>query len=301
MNISIVMINYNSTEHTLDCLKSIENCKPNLSFEAVVVDNASNRNELTMLEANISLYPWVKLVKNEFNLGFSAGNMAGFSHTNGKYIFFLNNDTRIAINSLEVMFEFMEQNPNVALCSPTIYSESNQRTASFEYIPSVANKLFGNSLPRLFNPSVYPKRKMDYQQPIAVPVISGATMFFRRSDFEQQGGYDTGYFLYCEEEDFAIRLHKAGKTIYLLNRAKVIHIGGGSTERDLEIEQEFYISFYRLLSKHYSWPSRLIIKSIYFLKEYKRSLIKPARKPLLKFLLKGCPQKQSLRYKQGNQ
>ncbi|GAB1622420.1 glycosyltransferase family 2 protein [Agarivorans albus] len=300
MNISIVMINYNSSAHTLDCLKSIADSKPTASFEAIVVDNASFSNDLQNLESNISSYPWAKLVKNEFNLGFSGGNMAGFPYSRGQYVFFLNNDTRVLPGSLDAMFQFMEQHPNTALCSPTIYSEKNQRTASFEYIPSVANKLFGSSLLRIFKPSNYPKRKTHYQRPIVVPVVSGATMFFRRSDFEQLGGYDTEYFLYCEEEDFAIRLQKNNKPIYLLNNAKVIHLGGGSTERDLAIEKEFFISFFYLLNKHYSLPSRIIIKSVYFLKECKRALRTPQRRPLLKFLLSGCPKKQSLRYRQGN-
>ena len=229
MNISIVMINYNSSAHTLDCLKSITDSKPTVSFEAIVVDNASRNDDLQNLESNIGAYPWAKLVKNEFNLGFSGGNMSGFAYCQGQYIFFLNNDTRVLPGSLDAMFQFMEQHPDTALCSPTIYSEENQRTASFEYIPTVANKLLGASLLRIFKPANYPKRKTHYQHPIAVPVVSGATMFFRRSDFEQLGGYDTEYFLYCEEEDFAIRLHKKNKPIYLLNNAKVIHLGGGST------------------------------------------------------------------------
>lgn len=300
MNISIVMINYNSSEHTLDCLQSITDSKPSISYEAIVVDNASHNDDLQNLESKIDDYSWAKLIKNEFNLGFSGGNMSGYPYSKGQYVFFLNNDTRVLPGSLDAMFLFMEQHPDTALCSPTIYSEENQRTASFEYIPSVANKLLGSSLPRVFKPKAYPKRKTHYQHPVIVPVVSGATMFFRRSDFEQLGGYDTSYFLYCEEEDFAIRLRTANKDVYLLPDAKVVHIGGGSTERDLAIEKEFFISFYHLLNKHYSLPSRVIIKSVYFLKECKRALKKPQRRPLLKFLLSGCPREQSLRYRQGN-
>ncbi|WP_432455410.1 glycosyltransferase family 2 protein [Agarivorans sp. QJM3NY_29] len=301
MNISIVMINYNSTRHTLECLQSIADSQPKVSFEVIVVDNASQAEQLENLQQEIGAYPWAKLIINPLNLGFSGGNMSGYPHATGDYLFFLNNDTQVSPHCLDVLHHFMENHPEVALCSPTIFSETNQHTASFEFIPSVANKLFGASLLRLLQPSNYPQRKQQHQQPIKVPVISGATMFFRRQDFEQLGGYDTKYFLYCEEEDFAIRLRDANKAIYLLNEAKVVHSGGGSTERDLAIEKEFYISFYRLLDKHYSRLSKIIIKALYIIKECKRVLKKPERKPLLAFLLKGAPESESLRYQQSSQ
>ncbi len=74
-------------------------------------------------------------------------------------------------------------------------------------------------------------------------------MFFRRSVFADAGGLDTNYFLYCEEEDICLRLKNRGHTIFYVPSAVISHLGGGSTERDINIEKEFYISLFYFLNK----------------------------------------------------
>ena len=224
--------------------------------------------------------------------------MLGVEQSQGKYIYLLNNDCILQNDTLSILYDFMEKNTKVAAVSPKMLNNQKHPTPAFSYMPSAFNKWFGNKLTNLINPSKYPDRKKDYEKPIKVEVITGASMFLRRSAFEEVGYMDPAYFLYLEEEDLCMKFGKAGFDIYHVPEAVIQHLGGESTNRNYDIAKEYYISLCYFLRKHYSSKEQFLIKLRYLLRELFSSFRDQTRFKLFKFLLKGAPEKYSLRYKQ---
>ena len=192
----------------------------------------------------------------------------------------------------------MEKNPKVAAVSPKMLNNHKQPTPAFSYMPSALNKWFGNKFVNIINPTKYPDRKKVYEESIKVEVITGASMFLRKSAFESVGFMDPTYFLYLEEEDLCMKLAKAGYEIYHVPEAIIQHLGGESTNRNFDIAKEYYISLCIFLKKHYTPTERFLIKLRYLVRELFSSFRDSTRFKLFKFLLKDAPEKYSLRYKQ---
>jgi len=290
MDISVIVVNYNSSEHTINCVSSIlAQTKGYFTYEIIIVDNNSNDAELNKLrswfvavqEKNIHLY------ESKINTGFALGNMLGVNISSGRYLFLLNNDCVVINDALSALISFMENNTKVALVSPMCLDGNAKLVSSFDYIPTIANQWLGASVCRFFHPENYPLRKVVYTEPIAVPMISGAAMFFRCSAFADAGGLDTNYFLYCEEEDICLRLKNIGHTIFYVPSAVISHLGGGSTERDINIEKEFYISLFYFLNKNYTFLPRIMIKLRYLVKELIKSFKMKSRFEI--FFCKNAP------------
>jgi GT2 family glycosyltransferase len=127
-------------------------------------------------------------------------------------------------------------------------------------------------------------------------------MFIRASCFEEIGGFDTNYFLYCEEEDIALRLSRNGYQTYLVPEAKYRHFENKSSTSDNSIRlpylKEFYISFLYYYSKNYSVPYRMAIQTLYFFKLLRKFYKNWGYAELAFFVAGGAHLKHSLRFKQ---
>ena len=123
-------------------------------------------------------------------------------------------------------------------------------------------------------------------------------MFVRSEIFDDIGGFDTTFFLYCEEEDIALRIANAGYFTYLVPKARNIHIGGGSTAPSMAIRKEFYISFMYLYRKHFGLIKQQSLKLILTLRLLKKSLTSLDNFKLCLFVASGADQKHSLKHKQ---
>lgn len=297
-NVSVILINYNSSDYTISCVESIvEETSQRLNYNIIVVDNNSDYSDYKKLEV-LDRFPQVKTIRSKINLGFAGGNMLGLQLANSEYYFFLNNDCRLLNDCLSVLYKFCEDNLKVGVCTPQIFNENGEPQLSFGYFPTLSSKLFGTGLLRLFNKNKFPVKHIDYVKPIAVPVVTGASMFVRANAFHQVGGFDTVFFLYCEEEDLAYRLSLAGYKTYLVPMAKNAHYVGKSTNRNLLIEKEYYISFLHYYRKHYGNFKTIIIQCYLVIKLLKRVFRSSENIYLAYFVACGAPLKSSLRYKQ---
>jgi len=299
-SIAIVVLNYNSSGHTLRCIESIHRQLPGFfQLTLIVVDNNStpvDRQKLTTLSGDK-----VKLIYSGINLGFSGGMMLGALSMEADYYLLLNNDCELQRAALSALCVFMETHADVALCSGSMSDAKGRPRSSFNYFPSLALTLFGSSLMRLLHPGRYPDRRKLYAQPLPVDVVTGAAMFIRGTVFRELHGLDTGYFLYCEEEDFAIRVRKAGWKTYHVPQSKIMHIGGASSADPAmrsALQREYYISFLRYLRQHHGTLYTLIFRFTTALKVLRRALMGKAPYRLAGFVLGGAPEKESLRYKQ---
>ncbi|MGB9430202.1 MAG: glycosyltransferase family 2 protein, partial [Gammaproteobacteria bacterium] len=272
--IAVIILNFNSAIHTLRCVDSIyKHAAELLNVTLVVVDNHSepvDKDRLTPLAAKN-----VTLIYSDKNLGFSGGMMLGARSIEAEYYFFLNNDCEFQNDVLVTLSHFMEADARVALCSGSMFDTNGQPRTSFNYFPSLALTLFGSGLLRLLHPNRYPNRRKQYTRPVPVDVVTGAAMFVRGTVLWKLGGLDTGYFLYCEEEDFALRIRKAGWRIYLVPQARIMHIGGASSsdsELRPALRREFYISFFRYLRLHHGSGYALIFRLLIAVKMLRRAI-----------------------------
>ena len=294
-NISIITVNYNSSDDTLKMIESVKlNTKVN--YELIVIDNASEYHEYIKLK-EITQNSNVKLYRSLLNVGFASGNMLGVDKASkdSKYYFFLNNDTLLINNVVDILYNTMENQKDIGLISPQLYNEDKKRTTTFREFPTVCEKYFGKGLNSLLTNQTIHNYKKEYHEIIDVGIVSGASLFCRVDAFNSIGQFDTDFFLYCEEEDLSKRMHDNKYRVCLEPNAKLIHLCGKSTSRNYNIEKEFIISYFMLVSKHYGLIKSLLLKLNITLKYLFKINKDPIYKQLFLFCLKLNKKKYSLR------
>ncbi len=300
-DIAVIIINYNSSKLTKECVESIlEKTAENLSFQIIVVDNCSEKEDYIFLKTFCESHYFqnLQLIRSKINTGFGGGNMMGYQFANAKYIAFVNNDTLVLNDCLSILKSAIEKDSAIAMVGGQSYSENGERMVAFDHFASISKEIFGRDFLEKINPTKYPKRKIEYTNPIKVNYVQGSFIFIRAIDFNNVGGFDTNIFLYYEETDLSKRLKRIGKSCYLIPEAKYIHYHGASTPQNITIKTELKISLLYIIRKHYGFGS------FYFMLNYLRinyiisTLFKPKYGYLLKVLLAGAPLSKSLKTKQ---
>ena len=299
-DVSVILINFNSSKHTIKCVDSIiRNTNSALTYNIVIVDNASSRDDFLALTDTPSLKnDKISIIRSKVNLGFSTGNMLGILHSSADYYFLLNNDCILQNDCLGILHSFSENNAHVALCSPQLVNRAGEPQPCINYFPTLKTKIFGSGILSLSYGHTHTNRKETYNRPVPVDVVSGSQMFLRAESLFGIGGLDTTFFLYCEEEDLALRLNKSGYKTYLIPQAINFHHGSGSTDKSLAIKKEFYISFLYFYRKHYGFIDTQIIKLITSLRLFRKLFQSKDNLSLAIFVIKGAHLKYSLRHTQ---
>lgn len=299
VDISFITINYNSSHHTSALVQSIiAQTSKEVNYEIIIVDNASESDDYSHLLNTIGNLPQVSVIRNRINNGFAGGNMLGVNSAHGKYYFFINNDCQLLNDTGSIMKNFLDAHDDIAVVTAKVTDEKGHFSSSYKQFPSVIKQWFGNSVHRALSSKSFPSNKMHLETPTAVEIISGSCMFFRAEDFNAIGGFDTIFFLYCEEEDICKRIWNYGKQIYFLPEAEVFHAGGGSSIRNIALEKEFYISYKLLIDKHFNGFTRNLIHIALVFKQFRRIFTKKNGLSLFLFVASGAPIHSSLRYKQ---
>ena len=299
-DIVVSIINYNSAGLTLRCVRSIlDHTDPALRYTVVVLDNGSAPADSARLR-ELEQTPRVRVLYSPRNLGFAGGHMYAVTtlRRRPRYYFFLNNDTELLADALTALRRFADDHPDAALLGPAVYSADGAVQSGFDYFPTLATKLIGVGVLRWLRPDRYPPRRA-YDHPLRVDVVSGCAMFVRADTFHAIGGFDTGFFLYCEEEDLAIRLHRAGHTAWVVPDARVRHLVGGSSPDTPALQREFFISFLRLYRKHYGKVRTLVLRWLLSVRLARKALGDPQKWPLAWFVWRGADPARSLRHTGG--
>ena len=232
IDLSIVIVSYNTKDVLKECLESIYKTIKNLSFEVIVVDNASKdqtREEISKLE-----FPNFKFIQNKENLGFSKANNIGVKETSGRYVLFLNPDVVVHSETLEGMVYFMdkEREAGAATCK-VILTNGKIDDASHRGFPTPWNsfthfsglaKLFG----KIEHFGGYNLKHLDLSQTHEIDALAGAFMIVRREAGEEVGWWDEDYFFYGEDLDFCYMLQQKGWKIYYVPEFSVLHYKGVS-------------------------------------------------------------------------
>jgi len=300
--VAVILVNYNSSNYTVDCIHSIEQ-QTAIGFQPyqiIVVDNNSREEEYKKLDA-IRGNKNTLVFRSKMNTGFSGANMMGVQLADAEYYYFLNNDCVLLNDCLFILSDFMNKESDAANCSGEMINGNNEYEYNFRYFPSLAIKFLGSGILRIFRPASFPSRHARFKAPTQVDVINGSSMFIRSQPFEEIGGFDTQYFLYCEEEDIALRLKRSGFKTYIVPEAQYKHFVSKSSTSgsfDLLFLKEFYISLLYYFEKNYSFFYRLVIQIFYFFKLVKKFYKDRRYISLALFVARGAPMKESLRFKQ---
>jgi len=260
VSLSIIILNWNGGQVLQDCLASIYDHPASLSFEVIVVDNASTDGSPERATAR---FPQVRLLRNERNLGFAAGNNRGMAVARGRYFLFLNNDTLVLDGALDALVAEAQAHPEAGIIGPKLLNPDGSLQRSCGTFPGLLTEFLDQTmLHRLF--PLYKMGYRAYQAPREVDWVTGACMLVRREVYEQIGGLDEGFHMFLEDVDWCLRARQAGWKVWYTSRARVVHLKGHSSQPVLpRMLVEDQRSAYRFFRKHYGpsqvWALRFIV------------------------------------------
>ncbi|MPY91441.1 MAG: glycosyltransferase [Luteitalea sp.] len=233
MDLSIIIVNWNSTEYLRACLRTITGQTSRLRYEIIVVDNASfdGCGELLVRE-----HPEVVFLQSHQNLGFASANNLGAACARGEVLLFLNPDTEIRGNAIERLYEALTSLTDAGVLGCRLLSSNGSlQTSCVQALPTVWNQLLDAEVLRWWLPQarIWGTAALHDGGPLPFPVqaVSGACMMIRRSAFERVQGFSADYFMYGEDLDLCWKMRCTDLNNYYLHEAVVVHHGGGSSRQ----------------------------------------------------------------------
>jgi len=262
LDISIIVVSFNTKGLLLDCLASIFKTIKGISFEVWVVDNNSTDGTV---EATREKYPTIKIVENTENLGFAAANNQAFRQMNGNYALLLNTDTVLTNGVVKELFDFMEANPEAGMACGQLLNLDGSSQNSIANFPTTLTLLSNETLLRILLPKKFPSKRRKYLSPLKIDSCIGACLMARKKAMDDIGFFDERYFFFFEETDWAYRMKRGGWAIYLVPTAKIFHAQGKTVGSNVHARIMFYRSRYLFFKKWHphSYP---LFHSVIFLR-----------------------------------
>ena len=262
MKLSVVIVSYNVRNYLEQCLQSVQRALEGIEGEVFVVDNHSDDDSVVTVREK---YPWVRLIENQENLGFSKANNQAIRQSQADYVLLLNPDTVVVEDTLRGVLTFMDEHPKaggtgVMMC----YEDGSRAPESRRALPTpwvAALKMLG------FTKRYYMSH-LPWDQPCRIEVISGAFCLLRHEALKKIGLLDEDFFMYGEDIDLSYRLLKGGWENWYLPYS-IIHYKGKSTQKsDYRYVHVFYQAMLIFFQKHYSHLSMVytvpVKMAIYF-------------------------------------
>ena len=250
MDITIVIVNWNTRDLLRDCLKSVYKTVRNITFKIIVVDNASHDDSVAMLGEK---FPGIRIIENSENRGFAAANNQAFALMKGRYALLLNTDTVLTENAVHELFVFMKNHDDATMAGGQLLNSDGSRQNSIANFPTVLSLLANTSLLEYLFPRRFPSKRYAHKEPLEVESVIGACMLVRKKAMDEVGMFDERYFFFFEETDWACQMRPAGWKIYHVPSALIYHLQGQSVGRNVRSRIEFYRSRYKFFNK---WKGR---------------------------------------------
>lgn len=266
MNVSIIIVNYNTTAHLRKCLDSIFDFAKCLVFEVIVIDNNSIDRSIEGLPDE---FKSVKFFFRSSNDGFGAGCNYGANKAVGKYFLFLNPDIVLTNNAIYEFYKFMETNADVGICSGLLTDSVGNPRYTYNFFPNISwefreaiSRTTENKIGELLNKiTIADKSKM-----FDVDWIMGACLFIRSELFKRLKGFDESLFLYYEDVDLEYRLSKFGFKVVVLPAIKLQHHEKSSITSGDGSDVYFYNmhkSKMKYMHKHLNFFKRNIVRFLF--------------------------------------
>jgi hypothetical protein len=253
MDLSVIIVNYNTKELLRKCLSSVFGSQTSYKFEVLVSDNASKDGSLDMVKRE---FTQVKLIENGQNLGFSKGNNVAIKQAAGRLLLLLNSDTEVKPGTFDLSVKYMDEHPEAGImgCRVLLPDGSLDKAARRKF-PNPRNAFL-----RLFGL----KKFSDYNvvspidQELEVDAVMGAYLLIRKDVVNRIGLLDEEYFMYGEDLDWCWRVKEAGYKVMYYPKAEITHFKYGSSQlipfRTIRLAHTAMKIFYRKhYAKKYSW------------------------------------------------
>ncbi|HEX6908447.1 MAG TPA: glycosyltransferase family 2 protein [Terriglobales bacterium] len=227
--LSIIIVNWNSTEYLRACLTSIFSAQGDVNLEVLVVDNGSYDSCGEMLRQH---FPQARFLQSPKNLGFAGASNLAFAFSAGRNLLFLNPDTEVVGEGLQRMLDVLAGTTDAGIVGPRLVA-SDYRTQwnCMRRVPTILNQLLDASFTRGMFPSWWGLDvvRRESQEPLAAEVVPGTCLMVRRNVFLESGRFNPAYFMYAEDVDLCCRARNLGWKSYYLHDAVVIHHGARSS------------------------------------------------------------------------
>lgn len=263
MDLSIIIVNYNTKDLLVDCIDSVYRSTEQLDFELLVIDNGSTDRSAAEVKAK---FPRVRVVSNEVNRGFAAASNQGLRLMRGEYALLLNPDTQMVHGSLAKMLAYLEDQQRVGIVGCKVLNPNGSLQPSAFPLPTLKDLFLSGlaadwlSLGRLVRRHCS-GHCVPGQMPVQVGWVSGACLMIRRKTIDQIGLLDENFFLFSEDVDWCMLASRKGWTVVYYPHAAVFHYGGQSAQQNLALKiSSFYQKRLYFAEKHFGKSAWLILR-----------------------------------------
>jgi GT2 family glycosyltransferase len=235
IDVSIIIVNWNTRDILRGCLNSVFQQTQNITFEVILIDNASSDNSAGMVKQE---FPQVTLIANSENRGFAAANNQGMRIANGRYVLLLNPDTIVLDGAIQKSVTFADNHPDIGVLGCQVWlNESEIQKTCFAFPTYYGFLIQKTGLRRMFSQSRLfgwiDYGWWDRTTQMDVDVVSGMFMLVRQKAIQEIGLMDEAFFVYAEETDWCFRFRQANWRCVFTPSARIIHLDGGNKSTDL--------------------------------------------------------------------
>jgi len=224
VKLSILIVNWNSTDYLRACLQSILDTCSSINPQVIVVDGGSFDGCDQMLATE---FPWVEFLQSRENIGFGRSNNLGFGRVTGDALLLLNPDTVLQTGAVGILLEALSTLPDVGMVGAHLLnSDGTLQMSSVHPLPNPVNAAFDLNV---FRALWWRRHGSGVDKPFPVEAVSGACMMMRAGTFRDLGGFNPRFFMYAEDMDLCFRVQQAGLAIFHAPNARIVHHGGGSS------------------------------------------------------------------------
>ncbi len=274
MQLSIIIINYNTFQLTSNCIQSIKGKLHDLTYEIILVDNASSECDPNLF---LEKFPQIDLVVSPTNTGFTGGNNTGIAKAAGEYILLLNSDTELINNAPKICFDYMQQYPLVGVTTAQLtypdgklqYNCRRFRTIRWELLEIFPFYLL---LPKKKKEHLMLHHYFDHKRIMKCDWVWGTYMFFPKKIISElkENKLADDFFMYVEDALWCWDLKNLGYEVHFLPEAKVMHIHKGSSSKDkmLSLRETGIKNHAAFMKKYYPDYRWNIFAAIYYTKQY---------------------------------
>ncbi len=246
--VSVIIINYNNIELLKNCLLSIIKYHKIENLEIIIVDNSSQEKSI---EDIFTIYPKIKLIKLDENVGFGCANNIAARQAKGEILLFLNNDTLFIENSIDKIEKVFAIDEDIGVLGPKLLNDDYSFQLSAGKLPNILQEFKDKLIYFFYRKSKVVKKILEnffFNKKMEVDWVTGACMMVKKELFYSINGFDENIFLYFEDKDLCARIRKKNKKVIYYPETSVIHLLGGSSAK---IKKSQIQKIYRDSQKYY--------------------------------------------------